>query len=118
MAGLQRRAPVLLARQTDIGLILRSDREAMGISAFELDMTIGTQDGYIQKCEMAGRMNANAQRARHPIKVNEIGFCWLQSLGRSLVIMDTADALRISEYLPSAEVVGRRYERIKAFACV
>lgn len=116
MAGFSRRAPILLTRPTDIGLILRSDREAMNITAFDLDQIIGTQDGYIQKCENAGRFNANPHQSRNPIRVNEVGFCWMEALGRSMVMMDTADALRLSELLPTEEVGGRRYERVKMFA--
>jgi len=115
MSQIFRRAPVLLDRRTDIGLILRSDREAMGKTCLDLDFEIGVEDGYIQKCENGGRVSAKQNHTRYPIRISEIGFCWMQYCGRSLVMMDTTDALRIGEVFP-VEAVGHRYERVRCYA--
>lgn len=108
-----RRAPVVITRQTDIGMVLRSDRELLGISALNLDFDLGTENGYIQKCENGGRVGAKAHQSRHPIMFREIGLCWTQRLGRSFVLMDTADALQLGTMFPDRELHGQRLERVK-----
>ena len=116
MSQFNRRTPVVLERVTDIGMILRSDREGLGLTCSEVDFALGTQDQYIQKCEHSGRLGAISTHQRYPIRINEIGFCWLQYLGRSLVMMDAADALNINEILPSNGLHSHRFERVRTYA--
>lgn len=112
--------PQIVVEDTDLAMFLRRRREDMGIPQFELDQITGIQDGYLSKLEAPGReYGRRPTRLTKPLSITwerdagkavEVGrfrvdkpasaapvitepaYCWLESLGVALVLMDKADA--------------------------
>lgn len=100
------RPPVIIESTRDFATALRADREALKLSGESLDALIGWPDRYTAKVE-----SPDEKWGRKALRIDPTAVIWLSALGRSLVIMDTEQAVELCRQMPPAETDVRLVRR-------
>lgn len=103
------RPAVIITSAVDLAVVLRGDREALGLTGEALDDRLGWQERYTAKAE-----NVTKRWGRATFRMGDLCDTWLLGLNRALVLVDrdVAEQLIRTESSPSPGVARRLVARM------